>query len=51
MADVEAVQKEMKTWIETKPKKNEENNKIYAGFAKRMQDFQVAMDEIIKRQK
>jgi len=51
MADVEAVQKEMKTWIETKPKKNEENNKIYAGFAKRMQDLQQSIDEIIKRQK
>jgi len=51
MADVEAVQKEMKTWIETKPKKNEENNKIYAGFAKSMQDLQEAIDEIIKRQK
>ncbi len=50
MADVEVVQKEMKAWLETKPKKNEENDMKYKDFAKRMQVLQEAINEIIKRQ-
>ena len=51
MADVEVVEKEMRAWLETKPKKNEENDKKHASFVKRMSEFQQALDEIIKRQK
>jgi thiol-disulfide isomerase/thioredoxin len=51
MADVEVVQKEMKAWLATKPKKNEENDTKYKDFAKRMQVLQEAINEIIKRQK
>jgi len=51
MADVEGVKKELQAWRETKPKNNEENNQKYAGFVKRMQNLQEAIDEIIKRQK
>jgi len=45
------VKKELQAWRETKPKNNEENNQKYAGFVKRMQNLQEAIDEIIKRQK
>jgi hypothetical protein len=45
------VEKEMRAWLETKPKKNEENDKKHASFVKRMSEFQQALDEIIKRQK
>jgi thioredoxin-related protein len=51
MTDVEMVQKEMQAWLETKPKKNEENDKKHASFVKRMQDLQLAVVKIIERQK
>jgi thioredoxin-related protein len=51
MADVEVAEKEMQTWIETRPKKNEENDKKHAAFVKRMHEFQEALDAIIARQK
>jgi thioredoxin-related protein len=51
MAKVEAVQKEMREWLETKPKKNEENDKKYAGFAQRMKELQSELTKIVERQK
>jgi thioredoxin-related protein len=51
MTDVEVAEKEMQTWIETRPKKNEENDKKHAACVTRMQEFQEALDAIIARQK
>jgi len=51
MTDVEALEKEMQAWLETRPKKNEENTKKHASFMQRMSDFQLAISKIVEAQK
>lgn len=50
-ADMDKVQQELKTWLETKPARNEESNKIFAGFTARMKAANQKVTDIIEKQK
>jgi len=51
MTDVEALEKEMQAWLETKPKKNEENNKKFASFKERRKACDKEIADLIEKQK
>ena len=47
----EAVEKEMNTWVETKPERNEANTKKFEGFMERMKTFEKDIADLMEKQK
>lgn len=50
-AGIAKVEKELKAWIETKPERNEENNKKFSTFMEQISAFNKEIEAIMDRQK
>ena len=50
-AGQEAVEKELKTWAETKPERNDENSKKFSNFMERMKAFEKEVADLMEKQK
>jgi len=50
-AGQEAIEKELKAWAETKPERNDENNKKFASFMERMKVCEKDIADLIEKQK
>jgi protein disulfide-isomerase len=48
-AEMDVIQAEIKKWMETKPERNEENNKKFAGFMERMNACNKAISDILEK--
>jgi len=50
-ADIEGVEKELKAWIQSKPKQNEESDKKFAEYIKRINDYKRVITLLMEKQK
>lgn len=50
-ANQDAVEKELKAWAETRPERNEENNKKFENFMERMKACEKEIADLIEKQK
>lgn len=50
-AGQEAVEKELNAWIETKPERNEANNKKFEAFMERVKTFEKDIADLLEKQK
>jgi hypothetical protein len=50
-AGQEAVEKELNVWAETKPERNEANNKKFESFMERVKAFEKEIADLLEKQK